>query len=469
MRTILTLSLAAALFATGKTAAAEVQRKVAIIVENRADASLNDKVSVLEDLVTSRVAGKGFAIISRDVTLNALKTYTTAGVTADVKSATTAKATLSPDHVTAHTEVAESDSAKISATPDTTQLDQNLSDNTSALRLAQNLGADFILIPSITGYGTEKKSYNGNGIQTLNVTHRLRVSYKIVEAGEGGAVHGGSFVSENTTRDSANLQADSTDTLNSLLDDAADQLAEAIVASGKSLPTEVAKAAQVTFKVVCTMTDPRQQPILIDSLKLDTGGKVYGPNFAGGTMQPFDVTVELDGVAIGSAPGEFKAAPGLHKLRLSREDFQDWVKTVNIYNGQSLRVALNMSKAGYERWKDTFDFLVSLESSRKLTDAEVKRLEGVAQMLRNSHFNVDHAENLIITDQNITGPGASAPVYAAPAPVYAAPAPVYAAPAPGYYAPPASAPSSAPAQAPAPAPVQGKNNKLPTLFNGGNK
>ena len=186
-------------------------------------------------------------------------------------------------------------------------------------------------------------------------------------------------------------------------------------------------------------------------------------------MQPFDVTVELDGVAIGSAPGEFKAAPGLHKLRLSREDFQDWVKTVNIYNGQSLRVALNMSEAGYERWKDTFDFLVSLESSRKLTDAEVKRLEGVAQMLRNSHFNVDHAENLIITDQNITGPGASAPVYAAPAPVYAAPAPVYAAPAPGYYAPPASAPSSAPAQAPAPAPVQGKNNKLPTLFNGGNK
>ena len=410
------------------------------------------------------MAGKGFAIISRDVTLNALKTYTTVGVTADTKSATTAKATLSPDHVTAHAEMAESDSAKISATPDTTQLDQNLSDNTSALRLAQNLGADFILIPSITSYGTEKKSYNGNGIQTLNVTHRLRVSYKIVEAGEGGAVHGGSFVSENTTRDSANLQTDSTDTLNLLLDDAADQLADAIVASGKSLPTEVAKAAQVTFKIVCTMTDPRQQPILIDSLKLDTGGKVYGPNFAGGTMQPFDVTVELDGVAIGSAPGEFKAAPGLHKLRLSREDFQDWVKTVNIYNGESLHVALNMSEQGYERWKDTFDFLVGLESSRKLTDAEVKRLDGLAQMLRNSHFNVDHAENVIITDQSITGPGASAPVYATPAPVYVAPPS-------GYYPPPAPAPGYPPTQAPvpAPAPAQGKNNKLPTLFNGGNK
>ncbi len=156
MRILLTLSLAAILFAAGKTGAAEAQRKVAIIVENRAGPSLNDKVATLEDLVTSRVAGKGFAIISRDVTVNALKTYTTAGIAADLKSTTTAKATFAPDHVAAQTEVAESDSAKISATPDTTQLDQNLSDNTSALRLAQNLGADYILIPSITSYGTEK-------------------------------------------------------------------------------------------------------------------------------------------------------------------------------------------------------------------------------------------------------------------------------------------------------------------------
>lgn len=296
-----------------------------------------------------------------------------------------------------------------------------MSDNTSALRLSQNLGADFILIPSITGYGTEKKSYNGNGIQTLNVTHRLRVSYKIVEAGLGGAVHGGSFVSESTTRETANLQVDSTDTLNSLLDDAAGQLADAIVASGKSLPTEVAKAELVTFKITCTMTDPRQQPILIESLNVDSGGKVFAPNFSGGTLQPFDVTVELDGVAIGSAPGEFKATPGLHKLRLSREDFQDWVKTVNIYNGQSMRVALSMSEAGYDRWKDTFDFLASIQSNRKLTDAEVKRVEGLAKMLSNSHFTADHAKNINITEQKVSGTGASGSIDASPSPVYLAP------------------------------------------------
>ena len=75
MRTIVAFSLAVAVLAAGKISAADAQRKVAIIVENRADASLNDKVAVLEDLVTSRVAGKGFTVISRDVVVNALKTY----------------------------------------------------------------------------------------------------------------------------------------------------------------------------------------------------------------------------------------------------------------------------------------------------------------------------------------------------------------------------------------------------------
>lgn len=394
MRYLLAFSILLAAFGAEKSNAADAQRKIAIIVENRADASLNDKVSVLEDLVSSRVAGKGFSVISRDVAVNALKTYSTLGVSANTKSATTVKATSSPDHATAKVEVGQADSAKIAATPETTQLDQALSDNTTALRLAQNLGADYILIPSITGYGTEKKAYSGNGVQTLNTTHRLRVSYKIVEANEGGAVKGGSFVAESTSRDSAGLQVDSTDTLNGLLDEAAGQLADAITASAKSLPTEVAKAAMVTFKVACTMTDPRQQPIMISSVSVSADNKLVSS--APVAAQPMDVTVELDGVAIGSAPGEFKARPGLHKIRLSREGFADWVRTVNIYDGQSLRVALQMSPEGYAKWKDTTGFLADLDNARKLTDAEVKQIEGMAKFLSESHYRVDTKENIHI-------------------------------------------------------------------------
>jgi hypothetical protein len=275
-----------------------------------------------------------------------------------------------------------------------TALDKSLESGSSALRLAQNIGADFILIPSITSYGTEKKTYNGNGISTVNTTHKLRVSYKIVEAGEGGAVRGGSFVSEKNFRDTADLSTSSSDVINELLDDAADQLADAIAASAKALPMEVAKADLVTLQIACTMTDPRQQPIMVSAMGVSADNKlVVGQPVP---VQAMDVTVEVDGVAIGSAPGDFKARPGLHKLSLSREGFDTWSRTVNIYEGQKLNVALQMSEAGYARWKDTTDFLATIDNNRKLTDAEVNRINGLAEFFKNSHYRVDTKENVKI-------------------------------------------------------------------------
>ena len=77
-------------------------RKVAIIVENRAGAQLNDKISVLEDLLSTRIAGKGYSVISRDVTVNALKTYPSVGVAVSSQSAAKANAGIaSHTHSTA--------------------------------------------------------------------------------------------------------------------------------------------------------------------------------------------------------------------------------------------------------------------------------------------------------------------------------------------------------------------------------
>ncbi|MEJ0091074.1 MAG: PEGA domain-containing protein [Limisphaerales bacterium] len=426
-------------------------RKIAIIVENRAGAQFNDKVPVLEDLVASRVAGKGYSVISRDVAVNALKSYSTAGVNVSSQSAANVNAgTASGNNSTAtgsakvdtaqgvavrakdtsivtdpssaslglgrkgsaqvtamqqqsqkssgngsaSVDVARSDSAQVSVTPETTKLDQALSDNTSALRLAQNLGADYILIPAITSYGTEKKAYNGNGIATVNTTYKLRVSYKIVEANEGGAVRGGTVLAEKNYRNSGDLQTDSSDVINELMDDAADQLADAIVTSAKALPMEVAKANMVTLHIACTMTDPRQQPIMVSAMGISADNKlIVGQPVA---VQAMDVTVEVDGVAIGSAPGDFKSRPGLHKLSLSREGFDTWSRTVNIYEGQKLNVALQMSEVGYARWKDTTDFLATIDNNRKLTDAEVNRINGIAEFFKNSHYRVDTTENIKI-------------------------------------------------------------------------
>ncbi|MEI8290463.1 MAG: PEGA domain-containing protein [Verrucomicrobiota bacterium] len=341
-------------------------RKIAIIVQNRGSAGLNDKVAVLEDLVVSRVAGRGFSVISRDDVTRSLKNYS----------------------------AGKDPNGELSA------LDRSLEDGSSALRLAQNLGADYVLVPSIVSLGTEKKNYNGSGISTLNITHRLRVSYKIIEGGVGGAVRGGAFASEKNIRQTGDLQTESSDIVNDLLDDAAEQLAAAIVESGKSLPAEVAKAALVNFNVACTMTDPRQQPILISALGITADNRVVVTN-PPVALQALDVTVELDGVALGSAPGVLQGRPGLHKIRLSREGFDPWERTINIYEGQTLRVALQMSAAGYARWADTTAFLAGLDATRKLTDAEVKRIEGIAEFFKNSHYRVDTKENVHVTYKSL--------------------------------------------------------------------
>ncbi|HZI31890.1 MAG TPA: hypothetical protein VFF11_06095, partial [Candidatus Binatia bacterium] len=134
------MGLSASLFSLHAQTNSETQnaqRKVLIIVENHADPALNNQIAALEDLVASRVAGQGFSVASRDVAVNALKTYRNESVSTSTKSAADAGLTSSPDHASASAEVAQSGSVNVAATPETTKLDQELSDNTSALRLAQ--------------------------------------------------------------------------------------------------------------------------------------------------------------------------------------------------------------------------------------------------------------------------------------------------------------------------------------------
>jgi hypothetical protein len=52
-----------------------------------------------------------------------------------------------------------------------------------------------------------------------------------------------------------------------------------------------------------------------------------------------------------------------------------------------------MSEAGFNRWKENIAFLQAVEVNRKLTDAQVKAVEGFAKMLEQSGYRVDIREN----------------------------------------------------------------------------
>ena len=150
-------------------------------------------------------------------------------------------------------------------------------------------------------------------------------------------------------------------------------------------------ATRVKVNVRCTITEFATLP----NVGLNESNEVVlGPGHA----QAFasDVNVEVNGITVGSAPGLIEVMPGLNKLRLSREGFKPYERTVNFYDGQTLTVALQMSEEGYARWKDVVGVYTALENNRKLTDAEVEVLQGYAQMLRQSGIKVDTKEGIEI-------------------------------------------------------------------------
>ncbi|HHT9110343.1 MAG TPA: PEGA domain-containing protein [Candidatus Brocadiaceae bacterium] len=335
-------------------------RKAAIFVENRAGNEFNEKVSVMEDFLTSRITEKGFSILSREVLINSLQNY-------------------SPE-----SEDMENESSG-------TKLDKLLSNNTSALRLAQMMGADYIIVASIASVGTEKKVFGGYGVETVNLITNLRASYKILDALAGGTLVSDTIRVSKTVRSTGNSQTESSDTVNELLDNAAVKIAENL--SQKQIAPPPQKTNLVEITISCGMQDLAQLPISVPDVRLTENQKIVIEN-NNAEVQVLDVTVELNGTVIGSAPGVFKVSPGLNKIRLSREGFKEWERTINITNGQSLKVALQMTDAGYKRWKDNTDFLYLLKKEEKLTEAEVERIKGIAQMFRQSGFKVDTKEDI---------------------------------------------------------------------------
>ncbi len=362
------------------------RRLAAIFVENRAGSSLNDKVAVLEDFLTSQITGKGFSVISREVSINALKTYSSVGVSTASASAVAAKVETPTGSKTAAAVVGTTTAAQVSVTPGPTSLDTATSDGSSALRLAQNLGADYLLVASITSFDTEEKT--DTELKTVNTTYTLQVSYKVLEAALGGSLIADTVTAEKTIRSTESHQTKDSGIINKLLKDAAFQIAENAGRKQTNIAAASIPTKPVEITVACGMQDLVQMPISIPDIRvLDDGTLNISTNHLG--IQVLDAIVEIDGFAVGSAPGKLKVRPGLSKMRITREGFTPWERSVNCSDGQKFNVALQMSEAGYDRWMKTTAFLFGLKTAEKLTDGTVKMMEGFAQTLRQSGYRVD--------------------------------------------------------------------------------
>jgi hypothetical protein len=164
--------------------------------------------------------------------------------------------------------------------------------------------------------------------------------------------------------------------------------------------SEVANSLNIQLKTT-DIAAPVEKPewveieILVETADLYLPDVRIGPentvNVLDGNLgvTPLDVSVEVDGVAVGMAPGKVKLKPGLSNLTLSRTGYDSWQRPINAIDGQRLSVSMQMSEAGLQRWQELTMFVNALKDGAKLTDAQVDLIRAQAQQLRQSGYKVD--------------------------------------------------------------------------------
>lgn len=353
------LFTAASLFAQPAVAPKPEGTTVAIFVANRAGEVGDNQLGALEDYITGRVTDLNVNVISGETALNAV-----AGMQPGAKA---------------------------------NELDAQLAQSTSAVRLAQTLGATHLLQVTISGFDSNKRNIDAYGVKATNEERTARVTYKILDGNTGASLASDTVRVSKVVQQTDNSTEDHSDVLNRLLDEAAQKVATSLkrqIDKGRLAQTSAAQGL-VTFTITTELAD-----VYIPDVRIGAENTISISD-SKYKVSALNATVEIDGIAVGTAPGQVQARAGLHKLRVVREGFKPWERTVNLSNGQKLNVALEMTDAGYARWQDATRFINDLKNGAKLTDAQVKVLEGEAKMLEQSGFKVDTKEGIQITNKSI--------------------------------------------------------------------
>ena len=232
----------------------------------------------------------------------------------------------------------------------------------STVRVAQMLGADYVMVASIIS--ADRAALIVGGKQMMSFT--LRMTVKVSEAVQGSSVYGDNWTRKYPVSAENAAGTDASVYYNDLLDAWASETGAKIAAKAQTWRrVEAASVQMVSFTVGTT----------IDELIQGLESGVRAPNDLLNEMRRIvgGATVEIDGATVGSSPGTFQVAPGMHQLRISRQWMKDWQQTVNIQNGSNFKVALELSDAGLQR----FHSLESLRAQIAKDYAEAMALKGV--------------------------------------------------------------------------------------------
>ena len=331
-------------------AAAQAAPKAAFFVQNRAGAKLEAQLDAFSDLLGTRLTDAGFEVIRYQDVLNRFT---------ESRRAEDAQA------LRQFVELVQT--AKSEGTVD------GPAPEASALRTAQLLEADFLVFASLISLGENRTSVQAYGTTQEATTTTLRLALRVLAGDTGAQIFGDVIVVSEKIAQNAFVQTAADDLLNTLLDRGATELA-ARVADRRAKIAAAAPAEPVLAGVTVTASAP-------------------------------GAAVEVDGVVVGTAPGTFRIRPGVHEVRVTKEGYATWEKSVAFADGMELNVPLELSGAGLARKGELEAQAIAREQSEADAFATKTVAGGVGQSASNSYIRLEGMpnESLTLGGENAAG------------------------------------------------------------------
>lgn len=344
-RTLNTMMLGLWLVAVAASAAP----RAALFVQNRAGGPLEGQLDAFGDLVGTRLADAGFEVIRAQDVLARFAESRDAQAQQGLRQAVEVLQTVKSE----------------GTADEPTQA-------ASALRLAQLMGADYLVFAALVSLGESKTSVQAYGMAQEAVTTTLRVALRVLEGGAGAQLYGDTIAVSEKVAQNAFLQVQAGDRVNTLLDRGAAELAGRVQGSLAKIEGAMPEAPALASVTVNATAE--------------------------------GATVEVDGVAVGSAPGTFQLRPGVHRMRVAREGYATWEKSVNVFDGQTLAIAMELSAEGLAR-KGELEAQARLDDiarEQSAADARAKTVvaEGAGKQMSESYIRLEGmpGETLTIGD-----------------------------------------------------------------------
>lgn len=321
--------------------------RAALFVQNRAGAAFDPKLGMFADAIASDLSSVGFSVVRPEDTLD--------------RNATSPSDAAYPESL--HRALELFQSAKGESAVDTTPAEA-----ASALNVARTLDADCLVMASILSVGENTVRSQAYGLPTSTRTRVLRVALRVLDGSNGSQLYGDRVVVTDRITDTAYQQTDAGDQLDMMLDQASSEIASRVrtaTDSGSFAPGALAGTAAANDQIEVTINAPDA------------------------------ASIEIDGVVIGTAPGTFRIAPGVHRLRVAKEGYATWENSVKLRDGQTLDIPLEYSGIGLERRGEQMAQDRNDDVIRQQSEAQAALAHGQAVAASNSYTRIEGAPQVL--------------------------------------------------------------------------